>query len=140
VELEMEADALAAEMRDRYGEPPAAVEHLLQIAKLKLRAVTAGVAEVGPEDGRLVVRLVPSARLNDREMNAFRGLLQPTLRQARQGYRSELPRANVATQGLSFAPGGQSQEFILKGVEHLIKLLQQRADHVRAQAEKAAAK
>jgi len=83
VETEAEAEALAAEMRDRYGTAPPAVEHLLEIAKLRLRAVPAGVAEVGPEDGLVVVRLVPSARLNEKEITLFRGLLQPSLRQAR---------------------------------------------------------
>ena len=131
VEREEETEAIAAEMRDRYGAAPAAVERLLQIARLRLRAVAAGVAEVGPENGRLVVRLLPSARLSEREVGVFRGLLHPTLRQARQGYRSQLPRAVVQPQALSFAPGSQDQEPILKGVEHLINLLLQRADYKR---------
>ena len=129
LQSEEEIQALSDEMRDRYGAPPEAVEHLLQIARLKLRAIPAGVAEVGPDGGRLVVKLAASARLSAREVEVFRGMLQPTLRQARQGARSLLPRANVTETALSFAPAGKDAEFILKGVEQLIELLVKRAQY-----------
>jgi transcription-repair coupling factor (superfamily II helicase) len=129
LQSEEEIQGLSGEMRDRYGAPPEAVEHLLQIARLKLRAIPAGVAEVGPDNGRLVVKLAPSARLTQREVEVFRGMLQPTLRQARQGARSILPRANVTESALSFAPAGKDAEFILKGVEQLIELLVKRAQY-----------
>ncbi len=137
---EEEIQGIAEEMRDRYGEPPAAVENLLRIAKLKLRAIPAGVAEVGPDNGRLVVRLAPSARLSARETEIFRGMLQPTLRQARQGARSILPRANVTENTLSFAPAGKEADFVLRGVEQLIELLVKRAEYNRKQSEEVGAR
>jgi len=133
VDTEEKVDEIAEELRDRYGPPPRSVEHLLQIAKLKLRAVSAGVSEVVPENGRLVVRLLPSAQLSRREVEQMRALFQPNLRQARQGARSRLPRANVTPQTLSFAHRGQKQEFVLHAVEELVNLLRDRAEEERGQ-------
>jgi len=138
VTSEEEIEGMAEEMRDRYGPLPQAVQNLLRIARLKLRAVPAGVAEVGPENGRLVVRLANSMRLSEREASILRGMLQPTLRQARQGMRSKLPRAHVTETSLSFAPAGHDADFILRGVEQLIDLLAKRAEYNRKQGEKVA--
>ncbi len=136
LQSEEEIQGISEEIRDRYGPAPEAVENLLRIAKLKLRAVAAGVVEVGSDNARLVVKLAPSARLTAREVDIFRGMLQPTLRQARQGARSILPRANATEQGLSFAPAGKDVDFVLSGVEQLTELLVKRAEYNRKQAEK----
>ncbi|HEY3398227.1 MAG TPA: transcription-repair coupling factor [Armatimonadota bacterium] len=137
---EIEAiEGLAAELRDRYGTLPPPVENLLRIAKLRLRAVAAGVAEVGPENGRIAVKLLPSARLTDREVDIFKGMLQPTLRQARQGARSKLPRASATPTALSFAPGDQGPEFLLEGVSQLIELLIKRSKYNESRNERVAA-
>ena len=139
LQSEEEIQGIADEMRDRYGEAPEPVQNLLRIAKLKLRAVTAGVAEAVMENGRLAVKLAPSARLTEREVDIFKGMLQPTLRQARQGARSILPRANATEFGLSFAPAGKDADFILRGVEQLVELLNKRADYNKRQDAKGVA-
>jgi len=56
---EAELEALRAELRDRYGPPPAEVAGLLRYAELRLRAEAHGVAQVDASGGALVVRFDP---------------------------------------------------------------------------------
>jgi transcription-repair coupling factor (superfamily II helicase) len=46
VETESQLSDVGAELEDRYGEPPAAVRHLLDYASLKLQAVRVGVTAI----------------------------------------------------------------------------------------------
>jgi transcription-repair coupling factor (superfamily II helicase) len=128
VEEEEELEPLREEMADRYGPLPDSVLHLLEIARLKLWALQAGVGEVVQENGRVVVKLLASARLSPRELDVFKGLYQPTLRQARQGKRGKLPRGTFSAQALSFAHRGQEANFVLEAVKELVGLLRQRAE------------
>jgi transcription-repair coupling factor (superfamily II helicase) len=48
--------AMRAELEDRYGPPPAPVERLLEVARLRFTAEAAGIASVAREDGQLVLR------------------------------------------------------------------------------------
>jgi len=48
--------AVAADLTDRYGPPPPAVERLLEVARLRLSAERAGLASVAREAGQLVLR------------------------------------------------------------------------------------
>jgi transcription-repair coupling factor (superfamily II helicase) len=58
-----ELDALAAELRDRYGPPPPEVLGLLRFAGLRLAAEAHGIAQVDAAPGALVVRFDPRAAL-----------------------------------------------------------------------------
>jgi transcription-repair coupling factor (superfamily II helicase) len=51
--------ALRAEVRDRYGAPPAAVEDLLHWAELRARAEAVGVVQVDLSAGNLALRFAP---------------------------------------------------------------------------------
>ncbi len=67
VETVDEADALAQELRDRFGPPPPAAEHLLFAVRVRALARRAGVTAVQQEDGELTVHagdgVVPRERL-----------------------------------------------------------------------------
>ena len=50
-------ESIAAEMRDRFGAPPAPAERLLDVARLRVAASSAGIAGIAREDEVLIVRL-----------------------------------------------------------------------------------
>ena len=50
-------ESIAAELRDRYGAPPAPAERLLDVARLRVAATVAGIAGIAREEGVLIVRL-----------------------------------------------------------------------------------
>jgi transcription-repair coupling factor (superfamily II helicase) len=54
-----EIDALAGEVRDRYGPPPPEVENLFGVARLRLACMAVGVREVGHDGDDVVLRLGP---------------------------------------------------------------------------------
>ncbi len=56
VQSAQEADALAQELRDRFGAPPSAAENLLFAVRIRALARRAGVSAVQHEDNQLVVR------------------------------------------------------------------------------------
>jgi transcription-repair coupling factor (superfamily II helicase) len=53
---EGEIEALGAEFRDRFGQPPEMVENLLYQMRVKLRAERAGLTGVNWENGQVVLR------------------------------------------------------------------------------------
>jgi transcription-repair coupling factor (superfamily II helicase) len=55
IESLAQVDEVAAELRDRFGAPPPAVEHLLFAVRVRALARVAGVTAVQQEDGDLVV-------------------------------------------------------------------------------------
>jgi transcription-repair coupling factor (superfamily II helicase) len=61
VRREADLQALAAEVRDRYGPPPAEVDGLLRYAAARLRAEALGLAQVDRSAGALHLRFWPSA-------------------------------------------------------------------------------
>ncbi|HWH23727.1 MAG TPA: TRCF domain-containing protein, partial [Candidatus Limnocylindria bacterium] len=56
---ESEVDAIRTELIDRFGPPPPTVERLLEVARLRIAAETAGISSLSREAGQLVVRLGP---------------------------------------------------------------------------------
>jgi len=65
-----EVSAIAQEMVDRFGEPPAVARNLLYVVSVRALAKQAGVQSIGMEDGVAVVRLregeeLPRAALED---------------------------------------------------------------------------
>jgi transcription-repair coupling factor (superfamily II helicase) len=71
-----QAEALAAELRDRFGPPPPAAQHLLYTVRVRALARRAGVSAVQQEDGEIVVHATSEASPRDR----LRGLAMPGLR------------------------------------------------------------
>ncbi|MGB2696124.1 MAG: transcription-repair coupling factor, partial [Dehalococcoidia bacterium] len=67
-----EADALAQELRDRFGPPPSAAENLLYIVRVRALARQAGVRAIQQEDTTLVIQtaggIAPRDRLRDVEI------------------------------------------------------------------------
>ncbi len=53
---EKELDAIAAELADRFGQPPRPVESLLFLIRVKLLAYKAGIEGIASEDGQIVLR------------------------------------------------------------------------------------
>ncbi len=58
-------ERLAEEIRDRFGEPPPAVAHLLAAVRLRVLARRVGAAAVVREGGQYTIRLRPAAYLSD---------------------------------------------------------------------------
>ena len=56
-------EELLAELRDRFGKPPAAVVTLLEVAELKRQAEALRVQSISAQGGKLVVRLRRDARV-----------------------------------------------------------------------------
>jgi transcription-repair coupling factor (superfamily II helicase) len=55
---------LVAELRDRFGKPPASVLTLLEVAELKRQAETLRVQSISAQNGKLIVRLRRDARVS----------------------------------------------------------------------------
>ena len=53
----LDGDELLAELRDRYGAPPASVEALVQVGGLKVLAESIGVQSITAKGRRLQIRL-----------------------------------------------------------------------------------
>jgi transcription-repair coupling factor (superfamily II helicase) len=51
-----EVDTIRAELVDRFGAPPAPVERLLEVARLRIAAEAAGIASLAREGSELIVR------------------------------------------------------------------------------------
>jgi transcription-repair coupling factor (superfamily II helicase) len=77
-----DVDAVAEELVDRYGSPPPAVETLLAVARLRVRARAAGVGEIVMAGPR--VRFHPVELPESRELRLTRlhpgTLLKPAVR------------------------------------------------------------
>jgi transcription-repair coupling factor (superfamily II helicase) len=54
-----ELDGVRRELLDRFGPLPAPVERLLEVARLRIAAESAGITSVSREDGQLVLRFGP---------------------------------------------------------------------------------
>ncbi len=52
------ADELETEVLDRFGDPPAPVQHLLQIARIKVLAKHLGIASISSEKGLFSIKLL----------------------------------------------------------------------------------
>jgi transcription-repair coupling factor (superfamily II helicase) len=59
-----EAAAIEQELRDRFGELPAAARNLLWVVRLRILAAAAGVGAVQTEGEHLVIRLLPGRELD----------------------------------------------------------------------------
>ena len=68
-------EQIAGEFRDRFGEPPATMENLLYIVKIKALAARAGVESISREDGQIVIRLKKGLEIDRRGLErAWNGL------------------------------------------------------------------
>jgi len=67
-----ELDALAAELIDRFGPPPEEVDNLMYAVRIKLLCISAGIASITFEGGRL--KLAPYEGLNFRQVQTFSGI------------------------------------------------------------------
>jgi transcription-repair coupling factor (superfamily II helicase) len=59
-----QADTLRAELADRYGPPPEAVETLLRFARLKAHAEKAGVEAIDRRGGALQIKFHPGSKID----------------------------------------------------------------------------
>ena len=85
-----EANEVAGEIVDRYGDPPAPVVNLLEIARLKIYAKLLGLATITSEKGDFIARPLPGLNLDPERVASllvsFRGQVryqpgrQPVLR------------------------------------------------------------
>jgi transcription-repair coupling factor (superfamily II helicase) len=68
VEDEKQLSDVASELRDRYGEPPAAVQHLLQYAHLRLECQRLGVASIERKRDQVSVKFTQTAEADPRKI------------------------------------------------------------------------
>ena len=76
VETVERTDALAQELRDRFGPPPPAAENLLFAVRVRALATQAGVSAVQQQNGELVIHagdgVPPRERLRHLQLDALR--------------------------------------------------------------------
>ena len=75
-------EELAQELHDRFGRPPAVVENLLYIVRVKLLAAAAGVASIERNDDMMVIRMQEGRRIDRRPLENLPGV-QPGNNQLR---------------------------------------------------------
>ncbi len=79
---EAAVDEVRAELVDRYGEPPQAVEHLLDVARLRAHARRAGLADIGVQGNH--VRFAPVELRESQQLRLSRlypgSVVKPTTR------------------------------------------------------------
>ena len=68
VENEKQLSDVAAELRDRYGEPPSAVLHLLQYAHLRLECQRLGVASIERKRDQISIRFTQDAEADPQKI------------------------------------------------------------------------
>jgi len=122
-----ELEDLVAELGDRYGEPPEPVQVLIRLARLKLEAIEARVADIGTQEGRVTVRLSEDARLTPREQRVIEGMFKPTAQMARKGARSPLPRAVFTSLQISFGYDRRDREAMFTALGLVMDTLRRRA-------------
>ena len=127
VDSDEDLDALRAEVVDRYGELPTPVENLMRIAAIRIHAVAAGVADIAIQNGRISVRMTERARLSAKEQRVLEGLYKPTLRQARRGARSPLPRPSIAAMQIAFGYDRKHKDVMMSNLEMVLDALCARA-------------
>ena len=71
VETDTQLGDVGAELRDRYGEPPAAVKNLLDYASLKLLAVRAGVTAVERKRDQISIKFRQNATVDPEKLARF---------------------------------------------------------------------
>ncbi len=71
VETESQLNDVGAELRDRYGEPPIAVRHLLDYASLKLMAIQVGVIAIERKRDIVTIKFRQSAPIDPEKLARF---------------------------------------------------------------------
>jgi len=71
VETESQLKDVTAELQDRYGEPPAAVRHLLHYAALKLQAVRVGATAIDRKRDLVSIKFRPNAQIDAGKLARF---------------------------------------------------------------------
>jgi len=71
VETESQLKDVAAELQDRYGEPPAAVRNLLQYARLKLEALRVGATAIDRKRESVSIKFRPNALIDPGKLARF---------------------------------------------------------------------
>ncbi|MBV9342877.1 MAG: transcription-repair coupling factor [Acidobacteria bacterium] len=109
VDQERQLKDVEAELRDRYGEPPLAVEQLLTYASLRLQAVEAGVTAIERKRDSISIKFRPDAPIDPGRLSAFV---------------SSQPGAQFAPDGtLKFTVKGLGAHELLKQLENLLETL-----------------
>lgn len=65
--------ALQGELRDRFGDPPEEVEHLLALIRVRIRCAALGLQSVVEREREIVLRPVETRRLHESGLQAFLG-------------------------------------------------------------------
>src|SRR5262249_15527751 len=71
VETEAQLRDVSSELKDRYGDPPVAVRHLLQYAALKLLAIRVGVMTIERKRDLVSIKFRPNASIDAEKLARF---------------------------------------------------------------------
>jgi transcription-repair coupling factor (superfamily II helicase) len=100
--------AVRTELLDRFGPMPAPVERLLEVARLRLAAETAGIASISREDRQLVLRFPPGwsratvmRALEEARRDGLRGLPAGAITFGSNQVRVRVPGGAEAAWGLT---------------------------------------
>jgi transcription-repair coupling factor (superfamily II helicase) len=73
VENDLQLNDVASELRDRYGDPPPAVENLMQYAALKLVCQRVGVSQIERKREFVSLRFTEKAEIDPAKLARFVG-------------------------------------------------------------------
>ncbi|MEN6302756.1 MAG: transcription-repair coupling factor [Armatimonadia bacterium] len=118
--------ALVKEIKDRFGPLPGPVKNLIRIVQLKLLCMDVGVVDISIAESRVNVTLAEELQLSPREQRVITGLYHPTVKQARAGVRSALPRFLVTAHQLSFGYNRNEKVELLRRLTELLDRLRDR--------------
>jgi transcription-repair coupling factor (superfamily II helicase) len=117
VETDRQLSDVASEVRDRYGDPPVAVQQLLRYATLRLNAVRAGVTNIERKRDLVSIKFQQDAPINPTKLATFVS----------------------SHRGSQFLPDGTLRFFVRgQGPQELLQLLQSLLEELSEQVAPAA--
>jgi transcription-repair coupling factor (superfamily II helicase) len=93
-------DALGEELRDRFGRPPATVEALLELSRVRVLAQAKGVEKLSLEQRRLTLELGRRFTLSEQALPALTALTRGNFRFTQSAIVIHLPPTTQARDGL----------------------------------------
>ncbi|MBM3500813.1 MAG: transcription-repair coupling factor, partial [Armatimonadetes bacterium] len=122
-----ELEAVAEELRDRFGAPPEPVVALVRLVRLKLACREVGIEAIAPQAGKVVVRLRKTHRLSVRERDQLAQIYRPSgVMRSDRGVR-RLPRATFEALEISFAYDPATPERTFEAMDDLTGVLANRS-------------
>ncbi len=126
VKDEEELTEILEEIKDRYGEPPTAVQTLARVVRLKFACLKVGIVSAQAQRGKIQVKLSKKRALSQTEQRIFTHLYQRGVRRVTRGEPPILPRANFQATQITFGYSPSDPEQVFRSMEELTDRLAHR--------------